>query len=187
MCSALVRNDRLERHMRKVHDISSARSETNIQPKPNQNIKQTRIKYSNIWFVLHQSGLYNVNQNIIGFRDPSESRMIKRDHIIFYYRSSPYQQIMGIYKVIRSAEGIDKNFRIMTETKSEYLPYQHELELVYPLRRHFGTDEHNRLHFYSRLHNKNRWDNMHVFSMTRGDVELIADQFSNEVLRLLSV
>jgi hypothetical protein len=125
------------------------------------------------WLVIHDSELYDINPNLIGFRDPSAWRRIKENDIIFYYRTSPYMQIMGIYKVIRSEEGIDKNFRIVKDGKSEYLKHQHQLELVNPFQRHFGTSEHKRLSFYHTLKIPNRWDGYYVYSMTFGDLALI--------------
>lgn len=126
------------------------------------------------WFVVHASELYDINQNLIGFRDQSEWRPIKENHIIFYYRTTPYKRIMGIYKVIKCQEGIDNNFKITNERgMREYLPHQHELELIESFQRRFGSDEHKLLSFYHTLKNPTRWDNQHVFKMSMRDVELI--------------
>lgn len=180
------RNDKLENHVKKARYVSSVRRVTDVQSKQNQQAKKNILR-NNIWFVLHQSGLYNINSNIIGFRDSSEWSRIKKNHMIFYYRTSPYQQIMGVYKVMRSDKDIDRNFIMTINDKSEYLRLQHELELVYPLHRHFGTDEHKLLSFYPKIKWKNRWDKKNVFPMNIGDVELIANQYSVEVLGLLSI
>lgn len=126
------------------------------------------------WFVVHAGELYDINQNLIGFRDPSEWRPIKKGHIVFYYRTSPYQNITGIYEVIKCQKDIDRNFKISNERgHREYLPHQHELELINPFQRHFGSSEHKQLSFYHILKNPVRWDNQHIFKMSMGDVDLI--------------
>lgn len=125
-------------------------------------------------FVVHESTLYDKNPNLIGFRDPSEWRAIKKDQIVFYYRTSPSMKIMGIYKVIRSEENIDRKFFMTNKSgKIEFLHYQHEMELVYPFQCDFGTDQHKHLSFYHTLLNPNRFDNKQVFRLTRGDAEFI--------------
>jgi len=130
----------------------------------------SRIK----WFVVHAPELYDINPNLIGFRDPSEWRSIKEGHIVFYYRTTPHQRIMGMYWVKKSQEGIDKNFRITNDRGiREYLRHQHELVLMEPFQCSFGTMDHKRLSFYHILKNPTRWDNQHVFKMSMGDVELI--------------
>jgi hypothetical protein len=147
-----------------------------------ENKKDVFMKYSDImkkekWFVVHESELFDKNPCLIGFRDPSEWRVIKKDHIVFYYRTSPYTRIMGIYSVVRSEEDIDKNFFITNKDgKREYLHHQHEIILVYPFECHFGTDQHERLSFHHTLHNPKRFDNKQVFKLTRGDAEFILKQ-----------
>jgi predicted RNA-binding protein len=131
------------------------------------------------WFVIHEAGLYDKNPNLIGFRDPSEWRAIKKDQIVFYYRTSPYMKIMGIYKVIRSEEDIDRNFFITDKDgKRERFHHQHEIELVNPFECYFGTDQHQRLSFYHTLKNPKRFDNQHVFRLTRGDADFIINNNS---------
>jgi hypothetical protein len=78
-------------------------------------MEYTELVSKQKWFVIHAPELYDINPNLIGFREANEWRIIKIDNIIFYYRTSPYQKIMGIYTVTRSEEGIDKNFRIENE------------------------------------------------------------------------
>jgi predicted RNA-binding protein with PUA-like domain len=126
------------------------------------------------WLVIHAAELYDINPNLIGFRDPAEWRRIKNDDIVFYYSTSPDMKIMGIYKVVRSRESIDINFCLTKDDgRTERLRYQHELKLVNALQRYFGTDEHTRLSFYHLLKNPRRWDNEHVFKMSQGDMQLI--------------
>ena len=126
------------------------------------------------WFVVHAWELYNINKNLIGFRDPSEWRPIKKDHIVFYYRTSPAKQIMGIYRVVNCREGIDKNFKITKENgKREYLPYQNALELIDPFQCHFDSSDRERLSFYHVLNKSRTWGKQQVFKMSMRDVELI--------------
>ncbi|MDD5343541.1 MAG: hypothetical protein PHW12_03865 [Smithella sp.] len=126
------------------------------------------------WFVVHAWELYNINKYLIGFRDPSEWRPIKKDHIVFYYRTSPAKQIMGIYKVVNCREGIDKNFKITKENgKREYLPYQNALELIDPFQCNFDSSDREHLSFYHALNKSRTWGKQQVFKMSMRDVELI--------------
>jgi len=65
---------------------------------------------SEIWFVVHENNLWEINNRIIGFwnKEINHDRISAGDTII-YYRSGE-KEIKGIFKVLFKGKDIDKHF-----------------------------------------------------------------------------
>ncbi|MEN6421128.1 MAG: hypothetical protein ABFD76_04210 [Smithella sp.] len=126
------------------------------------------MNYEKKWFVLHHNSLYNENPNLIGFRDPTEWRMIKVGDLIVYYQAGK-RQLRGIYEVIKTDINIDLYFG-----KNEFLPgelkHQHELKLLQRLSANFRQGNAQQLSFHKDINNPTRWDNKRVFRIDNNDL-----------------
>ena len=133
--------------------------------------QNTLMNFNNKWFVLHHNSLYYENPNLVGFRDPTEWRMIKTGDLIVYYQAGK-RRLRGVYEVTKSDINIDLYFG-----KNEFLPgelkHQHELKLLQPLSVNFSQSNAQRLSFHKTIKNPTRWDNRRVFSIDNNDLAYI--------------
>jgi len=133
--------------------------------------QNTLMNFNNKWFVLHHNSLYYENPNLVGFRDPTEWRMIKTGDLIVYYQAGK-RRLRGVYEVTKSDINIDLYFG-----KNEFLPgelkHQHELKLLKQLSANFSQANAKRLSFHKTIHNPTRWDNKRVFPIDNNDLNYI--------------
>ena len=128
------------------------------------------IDYQNKWFVLHHKSLFNENENLIGFRDPSQWSRIKKGDLVVYYQAGA-TKLRGIYEVIKTNINIDPTFG------KEFLPgelkHQHEMKLLRALSASFHQKEAKLLSFHKDFKVPNRWDFKEVFAINNNDLKYI--------------
>jgi hypothetical protein len=128
--------------------------------------------YQRKWFVLHHKNLFNENQNLIGFRDPTEWSSIKTGDLVVYYQAGA-TKLRGIYEVIKTGISIDPTFGKDPIFYPGELKHQHELKMLQQLWARFQQEEAKLLSFHKDLTNKNRWDGKRVFPINNSDLKYI--------------
>ena len=126
--------------------------------------------YQRKWFVLHHKSLFNENQNLIGFRDPTQWSSIKTGDLVVYYQAGA-TKLRGIYEVIKTGIMIDPTFgKVFLPGE---LKHQHELKMLQQLWVSFHQQEAKLLSFHKYLKNPIRWDGKEVFPINNNDLKYI--------------
>jgi len=64
---------------------------------------------SDIWFVVHQRNLWDIDNRLIGFWKKDQSDLVKVGDYVIYYRAG-HKQIMGVFKVVQKDANLNRNF-----------------------------------------------------------------------------
>ena len=82
---------------------------------------------TDIWFVVHQKNLWDIDNRLIGFWKKNQCDLIKvGDHVI-YYRAG-YKKIVGVFKVVQNGTNLNRNFN--DPDIAEKPIFQSKLELI---------------------------------------------------------
>ena len=64
---------------------------------------------SEIWFVVHQVNLWDIDENLIGFWNKAQTDIMSVNDLVIYYRAQR-KQIMGVFKIIEKGINLNKDF-----------------------------------------------------------------------------
>lgn len=82
---------------------------------------------SDIWFVVHQRNLWDIDNRLIGFWKKNQSDLIKVGDYVIYYRAV-YKEIVGVFKVVQKGANLNENFH--DPDIAEKPIFQSRLELI---------------------------------------------------------
>ncbi len=126
---------------------------------------------TNIWFVVHQQNLWDIDDKLIGFWNPMQANLIAVGDVIIYYRSG-LKCIMGVFRVVQKGANLNRNFYDAAIVKKPI--HQCRLELISNeiICGHPTTE--TRFSFYGEW-SRNRYGGLkkQVFEAKRDDLKLI--------------
>jgi predicted RNA-binding protein len=64
---------------------------------------------TDIWFVVHQKNLWDIDNRLIGFWKNNQSDLIKVGDYVIYYRAG-YKEIAGVFKVVQKGANLNRDF-----------------------------------------------------------------------------
>jgi hypothetical protein len=80
-----------------------------------------------IWFVVHQKELWDIDNRLIGFWKEEQNDLIKVADYVIYYRAG-YKKITGVFKVVQKGYNLNRDF-FSPDIAGKPI-YQSRLELV---------------------------------------------------------
>lgn len=64
---------------------------------------------TDIWFVVHQQNLWDIDNRLIGFWKKNQSDSVKIGDYVIYYRAG-FKKIMGVFKVLQKGPNLNRDF-----------------------------------------------------------------------------
>ena len=83
----------------------------------------------NIWLVVHQQNLWDIDDRLIGFWNPLQANLIAIGDVIIYYRAG-LKCIMGVFRVTQKIEKNNINRNFHDPSIIEKPIHQRRLELI---------------------------------------------------------